>query len=458
MEREAAQGEGQPEPSQRESGVEALQVTDAVQNSFVTPEHHESNEHIALIYETRDEQFATAVPFIHQGLEQGEKCLYVVDDNSKEEVIAAMRADDIDVEAAQESGALTFFTEETYISNGSFTPDEQLAFLADAIESATEAYPAARVAVEMTCFLDADLEYSDLIAYEERYNTISEEADAIALCQYNRNRFPDDVIRDTIRAHPHLIADGTLGHNVHYIPPAEFFDSERSTHDVERMMATTAELAKAETELKRQNDRLEQFASIVSHDLRNPLQTAEGHLQLAQENYEGDHLDAVATALERMYALIDDLLSLARATDEAADFESVDLAELTTNCWENVPTAAATLVVDADSTVRAAPGQLQQLLENLIRNAVEHGGGEVTITIGDLDGAPGFYLADDGRGIPADKHGRVFDSGYTTDDGGTGFGLSIAKEIADAHEWALSVTDAADGGARFEVTGVETVS
>lgn len=211
-----------------------------------------------------------------------------------------------------------------------------------------------------------------------------------------------------------------------------------------------------EQELKRQNERLEEFASIVSHDLRNPLTVAQGQLELAHGECDSPHLESAGDALDRSQALIDDLLTLARQGDNVGDKESVDLAVLTERCWQTVETAEATLVTATDQTIRADASRLQQLLANLIQNAVIHGGDDVTITIGALD--EGFYVEDDGPGIAAAEREMVFESGYSTVADGTGFGLSIVKEIVEAHGWEITATDSEAGGARFEVTGVETES
>ncbi|RKD95327.1 GAF domain-containing protein [Halopiger aswanensis] len=216
-------------------------------------------------------------------------------------------------------------------------------------------------------------------------------------------------------------------------------------------------------ELEAQNERLERFASIVSHDLRNPLQVAEGSLELAcegdDEGADGDttvddHLDNVRWALDRMDGLIEELLTLARDGDRIDDLESVDLAALSETCWRSVATAEATLVTRVDRRIRADRSRLEQLLENLFRNAVEHGGDGVTVTVGDLEDRAGFYVADDGPGIPGDERSQIFESGYSTSADGTGFGLSIVHEIVAAHDWEITVTDGADGGTRFEITGL----
>jgi signal transduction histidine kinase len=231
------------------------------------------------------------------------------------------------------------------------------------------------------------------------------------------------------------------------------------------------ELQQRTEELQRKNERLDEFTSFVSHDLRNPLNVAQGRLELAAEDCDSEHLDDIAAAHERMANLIEDLLALAREQRPATEYEWVALAELVDRCWRTVETKDATLEIEVDATIRADHDRLRQLLENLLRNAVEHGstsppsqaredsvqhGGEdVTITVGELD--DGFYLADDGEGISESERDSVFESGYSTARNGTGFGLSIVKKIAEAHDWNIDVTESSEGGARFEITGVDMV-
>ena len=207
-------------------------------------------------------------------------------------------------------------------------------------------------------------------------------------------------------------------------------------------------------ELQRQNDRLDEFASVVSHDLRNPLNVADGRLQIAKDECESEELVHVEGAIDRMGALVDDLLTLARQGETVTDFESIELAALVENCWATVETTSASLVVEIDSgtSIQGDQSRLKQVFENLIGNAVEHGGSDVTVTVGELD--DGFYAADDGPGIPEEDRGQIFDAGYSTADAGTGFGLSIVDQIIGAHGWSIQVTESEAGGARFEITGV----
>jgi PAS domain S-box-containing protein len=207
-----------------------------------------------------------------------------------------------------------------------------------------------------------------------------------------------------------------------------------------------------ERELQRRNERLNEVARIVSHDLRSPLSVAHGHLAIARDG-DDDHLAEVAHALDRMDELVDDLLTLVQDGERVSEVETVDLAATVEDCWRNVSTTEAPPRVDTDCEIRADPNQLRHLLENLLGNALRHGGSDVTVTVGELD--DGFYVADDGPGIPEADREAVFDSGYSTAADGTGVGLSIVQSIADAHDWSVTVTESDAGGTRFEIAGVE---
>jgi signal transduction histidine kinase len=224
--------------------------------------------------------------------------------------------------------------------------------------------------------------------------------------------------------------------------------------------------------LERQNERLDRFASAVSHDLRNPLNAASAQLEVARSQLDGEnrHLDAVADEQARMERMIADLLTLAREGRDIGETEPVSLAALASDCWSRVEPgeAGATLEVDSDLEFAADPDRLTQVLENLFRNSVEHGsagaeaaghpdGGHagVTVRIGALTDGSGFYVADDGPGISEDRRERVFETGHTTADGGTGFGLAIVQEIVAAHGWDVRVVESEHGGARFEISGVD---
>jgi len=214
-----------------------------------------------------------------------------------------------------------------------------------------------------------------------------------------------------------------------------------------------AALARAdrEAELQRQNERLDRFASVVAHDLRNPLSVAEGYLELARDTGEREHFERVSDAHERIDRLVENLLTLARGETCVDDGEPLSLPSLAQTAWGHVETADAGLDVADDLPAPVGdPSRVTQLFENLFRNAVEHGGADVAVSVGGLDDEDGFYVADDGPGIPPEERANIFDYGETSSDDGTGFGLAIVADVASAHGWTVSVTDGESGGARFE--------
>jgi PAS domain S-box-containing protein len=229
------------------------------------------------------------------------------------------------------------------------------------------------------------------------------------------------------------------------------------------------DLKRREAELERERNRLDEFADIVSHDLRNPLNVASGALSLVAEETDSDHVARVADAHDRIERLIEDLLALARQGEAVSDPEPVTLDAVAQTAWAHVTTHDGTLDVDTDAAVRADRSRLKQVFENLFRNAVEHGSTRpdsqarqdaaehsdcgVTVEVGATD--TGFYVADDGPGIPEDEREDVFEAGYTTSSDGNGLGLRIVQQVAEAHGWRVTATDSESGGARFEFRGVE---
>ena len=227
-----------------------------------------------------------------------------------------------------------------------------------------------------------------------------------------------------------------------------------------RLQERTAQLERRTQQLEERNEQLDNFRQFVSHDLRNPIQIASGYVELARQTGETTHLEQTAEAIERMDEMITDLHELTRVDGAELAVEEVSLQRVARDAWAVVDTGAATLAIHDDVVVEADGEYLRHVFENLIRNAVEHGspdpadpGRGLTIGVGPLAG--GFYIEDDGVGIPEDERDTVLDHGYTTADDGTGLGMSIVETVATAHGWTVTVTESAGGGARFEVGCVE---
>ena len=263
------------------------------------------------------------------------------------------------------------------------------------------------------------------------------------------------------------------------------YDDEGTVTGICGIATDITERAEYKAHVERQKERLAEFASIVSHDLRNPLDVAMGRTRLAKADPSEEHLAVIERSLGRMQELIDDLLTLARQGEAVTELQPVGIGNAVEQAWRSVQTGSATLEADTEGPIVADPSRLQQLFENLIRNSIEHGtaasapeaqgsdatpvskaqtksepqagatDGGVTVSVGELADGSGFYVADDGTGIPEDEREKVLQSGYSTAETGTGFGLAIVREIAEAHNWTVTVAESADEGARFEFRGVD---
>nr|WP_252718752.1 PAS domain-containing sensor histidine kinase [Haloarcula sp. CBA1122] len=249
--------------------------------------------------------------------------------------------------------------------------------------------------------------------------------------------------------------DAVGGRHYHnqYIP----VDSHRKADTFQLVSRDITERVERQRELERQNERLEEFASVVSHDLRNPLNVAQGAVDLLGEPADSEEAELIAKidrSLDRMGCIIEDVLTLARQGQTVSDPKETELSTLASTAWTWIEAEQASMSVESSTELAADSGRVQDLLANLFRNAIEHNDGDVEIEVGLLESNDGFYIADNGEGVEDDAD-DVFEMGYSSTEDGTGFGLAIVEQVAEAHGWEVSLTDSDSGGARFEVTDVE---
>jgi PAS domain S-box-containing protein len=241
--------------------------------------------------------------------------------------------------------------------------------------------------------------------------------------------------------------DGYEGRSFHdtFVPVG----SRRGGDSFQLVSREVTERGEGDRELERPTERLDRFAEVVGHDLRNPLNVAQTSVELLREDCATEDLERIDRSLVRMGDIIDDVLTLAREGGTVGELTTVDLSTMVGDARESVETGDVALSVDGERRIEADPGRLRDLLENLIANAVEHGGSVSTVTVGTTDA--GFFVADDGEGVPADHEGDVFEAGFTTDRTGTGLGLQIVRDVANAHGWRVDLGESRTGGARFDV-------
>ena len=211
------------------------------------------HDHLCLIYKSHEEQLVTAIPFIRIGLERGEQCIYIADDNNASVVLDAMRTEGIDVDSTIKSGALSVVTKrEAYLKQGYFDPDLMIIFLKEVTDAAKSAgFKALRVTGEMTWALGGDRGVDRLMEYESKLNYFFPGNDALAICQYNYNRFEPEVIRDVIYTHPIVIYGAMVCENLYYVPPDEFLKPNQTSRQVERLLNIITERKQVEEKLHR---------------------------------------------------------------------------------------------------------------------------------------------------------------------------------------------------------------
>ncbi len=205
--------------------------------------------------------------------------------------------------------------------------------------------------------------------------------------------------------------------------------------------------------LAEDQDVMEEVADILAHDIQSPLQVAQGRLEMAKTTSNPEHLEKIGQAHQRIRELLEGVVKLIRTGDRVRSTEPVILEDAVAKVRSALEMPDTELIVDESVIIDADENALLEILENLFRNAHDHAGPQVTVRIGPL--TDGFYVEDDGPGIPADRRETVFGMGYSSSTNHSGLGLNIVQRLADAHGWDIRVTHGRDGGARFEITGVD---
>lgn len=228
---------------------------------------------------------------------------------------------------------------------------------------------------------------------------------------------------------------------------------------------------RAEEELKRSNEELQQFAYVASHDLREPLRMVSSYLELLEKRYDGKVLDAKAMeyvhyAVDgalRLQRMIDDLLTYSRIDTRARPFAPVDMNEALAIAMGDlrmmIDESGAEIIHEPLPEVIGDGQQIVILLENLISNAIKFRSAQpprIEISAGPADGYWLFAVRDNGIGMEPGQTGRLFQmfvrlhSRHEYE--GTGIGLAICKKIVERHDGMICVSSRPDMGSVFYFT------
>jgi PAS domain S-box-containing protein len=234
--------------------------------------------------------------------------------------------------------------------------------------------------------------------------------------------------------------------------------------DVTEQQRRKAELEWRNEQIKNKKEQFEQFASILAHDLRNPINIASGYLDEIKTEENADQVAVIERAHDRMRTLIDETLTLKEESELVSEPSAVAITEVATSAWDLVETGDSELCVVDEFEIVCDSDRVSRLFENLFRNAIDHNEGPVTVRIGihdevttstRADSQNAFYIADDGCGVPKAKREQVFDAGESEARDGTGLGLAIVRRIADSHQWDIKLVESFDEGCKFVISNVE---
>ena len=380
------------------------------------------HEHLCLLYATKEEQFAAAVPFLRAGLERGERCLYIADENGAAAVMDALRKGGTDVDRSLRHRALMIADkQETYLRHGRFDPDLWIRFLSQAThEEGAGKFSGVRTLLgEMTWALGEDTAPDSLIEYEAKLSYYVRDHDVRILCQYNLNRFSPQLILDIIRTHPVVVYGGIICPNPYYVPPEELLKLNQAAREVERLLNNILAWQRSVDQLRALTARLqtvrEDERTKVAREIHDELGQALTAIKLeftallrdlpAVQGPVGQRsqsilklLDGTIQSIRRIATelrpgILDDIGLVAAVEWAAEEFQ----ARTGINCHLDRPDA--NIGMDTQSAT-ALFRIVQETLTNVVRHA---NASEVNIRLAQEHGQLVLEVRDNGRGISEEQ-------------------------------------------------------
>lgn len=423
-------------------------------------------EHLCCIYRDKEEQLSVLAKFMVFGLENNEKCVYIVDDRTKEEVVEAFEGDGIPVHDYVDSGQFVFLTKrDAYLQDGYFDPDEMIYLLGQLEENAiAQGYKGVRATGEMTWFF-SDLPGTErLMEYEFRLNEFLPDSRVIGLCQYNENRFTPGLLLDVIHTHPKVLLYDELHENPYYMPTDVYLARLKGKANEEHYENAKNEIIKRTRmvrDRKKAEDREDFLHSLLRHDLRNKAQVVEGYLELLEDfdlpEKAKTYLEKASKANEEGVDLIEKVKTIRDAREE--EVKIVDIDKIVRETMDKFVSSVGEMNIDVEMEceevgckVEGGP-LLTELFSNILENSIRHSGGVLLrVSSEEKEEEIVFSIEDDGRGIPDDVKDRIFERGFREGKAaGTGLGMFLVKEISESYGGRVEVKDSELGGARFDV-------
>jgi signal transduction histidine kinase len=430
-------------------------------------------DHSCLLYDTPDEQQAAVIPFFKEGLLRGERCLYIADDRSVEQVKGFLASAGVDVAAEISRGAFSILTKrETYLKGGAFDPGAMISVLGETLEKTlAQGFIGLRGSGEMTWALGPEEGCSRVIEYEARLNDFFPGKPFLAICQYNRPRFPARTTLDVLRTHHYAVIGGAVCPNLYFEPSAMVLGQSSDDARLEWRISQLKRAREALGALERAVQTREAFFSVASHELRTPLTSLRLQLERSIREVERTHVTTTVTAalkgtifqVDHLEDLVARLLDVSRLGTEGlrlsrteVDMEAV-VREAASRHAARADIARCPLRLELQSVMGCWDrARLARAIDNLLLNAFKYGARKpVHVGVQRAGQSAVLTIRDEGIGISLEDQTRIFgpferavsERNYS----GFGVGLWIVQQIVHAHSGSIQVDSRPGRGATFVV-------
>ena len=453
-------------------------------------------DHLCLVYDDDPtEQFAALIPFLKQGLENGERGVYVCDDTTMDSLSAALAGDGVDVDGAISSGALIIWTREQWRPAGELVSAEMAARVDDVIRQAlAEGFCGIRFAIEMTWTLDPNIASDRLCHWEATLNTvIRPDVPARMICQYSRKRLGPEVVYAGLATHPVAVLGTETLPNPYHRGPLALHDPAtpsvghedidwmlsqlrwQRAYESERARRLRAEETAAEAEaslqqLREANATKDDLLALLSHELRTPLTIVSGFAEYLARKGDGYSPESalavqeITLGAQRLTRIITNLLLLGQDDAGAAEGEPIVLKPIlrVVMAEHKKRHPEREISVHHESPHTPALGNAvyaEQVIANLVANAEKYSpaGTLIEIRLSLLDGYRVVSVLDRGIGFPPGEAERLFEAFYRSAEaarvgGGLGVGLFVCKRVVEAQGGKIWCLPRPGGGSEFSFT------
>lgn len=419
--------------------------------------------HICNIYRDRKEQFSLIADFMLDGLKRKYKCIYIVDENTKDGVLSALKEMEGSVDDSILDKLIFLTKEDSYLKGGSFDPDRMIKLLKDTQDAAlAEGYPILRLTGEMTWIFSKLPGVEKLLEYEAKLNYFFPNSKTTAICQYNENKFDAKTLMGVLNTHPVVGIYGKLYENPYYIPPDVYLASligevpvamyEKARDDVVKRMEVERERRRAELALVETNKKLTILSSLNRHDLSNQLSVIIGYSALVEERNTDPETKKLIEAISKAGETMKAQLEFVKAYQDlgATEPEWIDARSSISSAIENLNLGGISVRIDVPNIKVLADPMLEKVFYNLVDNSIRHGGGVKNIRFSSEGSSDGLRIVfeDDGTGIKIEDKERIFERGFGKN---TGLGLYLCREILALTGASIRENGKYKSGARFEI-------